>query len=461
MQIDNLYIENFKRFSKISIDFEPGVNLFVGENSSGKTTILEAVNVAMGGFFYFQDIKLQRNIKTNEIRLEKGVRVLYALVKANSIEDKIEWVRVKKRDKNNDEYLKPRIVIKTEGDVASMHFVKRLPLPVSNLDSIGTLGQQIFENFEFEKDSPQKLITPVIAYYSTQRLFSDARLSKKQNYDATNGRRNGYLQSLEVHAIKPVLDDWLGKAVTKRATKQIKDIFGVDNVLENVERAIIYVAKEFLGLNAVKIYQEPDFDNEVFLQFEKEEPLPISYYADGFRNLLYLVMDLMWRASQLNPWLTMKEIAEQVPGVVTIDEIDLHLHPRWQAKVIPVLQTLFPKVQFFITTHSPTVVANFDKGKNGGLYVVGKDGVIKTNALYFGKEVNTVLREVLGAPDRHKPTQDKINMLLDKITLSAPDDEIEALLNELIQQLGLEDVDVQRAKSIYYWSKIKDEDAVH
>jgi predicted ATP-binding protein involved in virulence len=80
-----------------------------------------------------------------------------------------------------------------------------------------------------------------------------------------------------------------------------------------------------------------------------------------------LIIDIVWRASQLNPWLTLEQITDSVVGVVTIDEIDLHLHPKWQAKAIDIIQTLFPKVQFFITTHSPTVVANF---QNGTLYVI-------------------------------------------------------------------------------------------
>jgi predicted ATP-binding protein involved in virulence len=70
-------------------------------------------------------------------------------------------------------------------------------------------------------------------------------------------------------------------------------------------------------------------------------------------------MDLIWRASQLNPWLTLEQLSEQQTGCVTIDEIDLHLHPKWQAKTIGILQELLPNVQFFITTHSPMVVANF------------------------------------------------------------------------------------------------------
>ncbi len=455
MQIDNLYIENFKRFSKISIDFEPGVNLFVGENSSGKTTILEAVNVAMGGFFVSQVPFYHRDIKESEIRLENGTKVSECLV-GPTFKPWL-WNRFRRKNSYDD---KTYEFNGTESLDAYNVLIKETKIHIElGINSMVQYGDFFFSKFRNKDD---RTIAPIIAYYSTQRLFSDSKSEFAQKYDAPNGRRNGYVQCLSEHAIKIILDDWLGKAVTRRATKQIKDIFGVDNVLENVEGAIIYVAKEFLGLNAVKIYQEPDFDNEVFLQFEKEEPLPISYYADGFRNLLYLVMDLMWRASQLNPWLTMKEIAEQVPGVVTIDEIDLHLHPRWQAKVIPVLQTLFPKVQFFITTHSPTVVANFDKGT---LYVIDKKGenIQKTDKKYFGRDVNYVLRRILGSSERNQETQRKLDELTRLVESNAPETEIENKLNPLIEELGSDDKDISTAIAFFEWNKIKNEgaDAVH
>jgi predicted ATP-binding protein involved in virulence len=163
-----------------------------------------------------------------------------------------------------------------------------------------------------------------------------------------------------------------------------------------------------------------------------------------------LIIDLIWRASQLNPWLTLEELAHQQTGCVTIDEIDLHLHPKWQAKAIGILQQLLPNVQFFVTTHSPTVVANF---KNGSLYVIQDDLVQKQGNTYFGKEVNAVLRNVLGAHDRHVPTQQKIDGLLRLIDNDPKHSSIPVLLDELIAQIGADDPDVQKAISLWELSQ--------
>jgi predicted ATP-binding protein involved in virulence len=419
MNIRHIEISNFKNFVDISLDFANGVNLFVGKNGCGKTSVLEAVNVAVGGFFGSQEQKMQRTIDFSEIRVFMGRREAFARVKAESVDVGYPWSRTINRDTraNDTKHIKP----------------------------VSDYGSVVFDAFNHLDD---RTLAPLIAYYSTQRLFRDAYMSGKQKYDAAAGRRNGYLQCLRESAIKAVLNEWLGNAVTRRATMQIKGIEAEDRVLENVEKAIRHALIFFLELKEdfpLKIYQDPDFDNELFLQFEEEHPLPLSFYSDGFRNLLYLVIDLMWRASQLNPWLSFKEITEYTKGVVTIDEIDLHLHPTWQAKAIKLLQNLFPEVQFFITTHSPTVVANFE---NGALFLIDGKSITPVTTKYFGKEVNAILRNILDAADRHKPTQEKIDRLYRMIDEKAPIQEIMALMNNLIELLGLDDRDIQIANAL-------------
>jgi predicted ATP-binding protein involved in virulence len=430
MRIDKIQIENFKNFEKLEVEFEKGVNLFVGSNGSGKTSILESINVALGGFFSLQEQKMQRGIDISEARIvsvnDKIIRIPKTSITAYS--DLIEkpWTRnFNSKTKNNDvKYLKPA----------------------------GEYGNKILESFYKTNNN----VAPLIAYYSTQRLFKDASQSAKQKYDSLEGRRNGYLQCLKDNAIKGTLLEWLGNAVTSRATKQIKGVELVDLVLENVDEAVKKVLIFFLDElkeEDIKIFREPEFDFDVFLQLKPDFALPVNYYSDGFRNIIYLIIDIIWRASQLNPWLTLDQLAEQQTGCVTIDEIDLHLHPKWQAKTIGILQELLPNVQFFITTHSPTVVANFE---NGSLYIINENNIIKQNATYFGKEINAILRNVLGANDRHVPTQLKIDRLLNLIDTDPNNQTIEILLNELKDQIGADDPDLQKAISLWELSKYED-----
>ncbi|MBS1685086.1 MAG: AAA family ATPase [Bacteroidetes bacterium] len=435
MRIDDIDIINFKNFKDATCSFSSGVNLFVGSNGTGKTSILEAINVALGCFFGSQEGKMQCLMDMHHSRIEfkvidsrpLPVRTLATHVEAsNSIIGK-PWKRIfNSTTKSNDEKGK---------------------YPASDY------GRVFFEAFNNQED---RTIAPIIAYYSTQRLFRDSNITKKQKYDAANGRRNGYLQALKDDAIKGVLTEWLKNAATRRATLQIKEIDQIDHVLENVEESIRKMLLDFLDLKDItlKIYQEPDFNDELFLQIGDQTALPLSYYSDGFRNLIYLVMDLVWRASQLNPWMTLAQLSAEIKGVVTIDEIDLHLHPKWQAKAIPFLQQLFPAVQFFITTHSPVVVANFN---HGALYVLEDNKIRPFDDKYFGKDVDSVLRNVLNAMDRNKMTQEKIDQLFKLIDEEKTKDIIQPVLAELTELLGIVDPEIQRANSLMEWNEAKKE----
>lgn len=424
MRIDNIKITNFKNFSEANLHFEKGVNLLVGSNGSGKTSILEAINVAIGAFFGSQEQKLHRVIEFDEIKITRGIRARTSTIAANTELIGKEWSRtIKKSTKANDKKL-----IKSASDY----------------------GYSFFNKFE---DPNDETVAPILAFYSTQRLFKDAYLSGKQKYDVANGRRNGYLQCLKENAIKSVINEWLGNAVTKRATLQIKKIENIDFVLDNVEQAIKKTLITLLHLPAnfnLEIYQDPYFDNELFVSYDKEHNLPISYYSDGFRNILYLIIDIVWRISQLNPWLSsLEEISEKAFGVITIDEIDLHLHPKWQAQVISLIQLLFPNIQFFITTHSPTVVANF---QNGSLYIIDNSEVNKCGDKYFGKQINNILRNILGASDRHIPTQHQVDLLFRYIDENNRE-QYTPLLQSLIDLLGMEDAEISRAIALISWQE--------
>ena len=107
MRIDKLEIQNFKNYESVDVSFAPGINLFVGSNGSGKTSILEALNVALGGFFGEQEQKMQRMIELSEARLymtKNGiVRTEKASVKAYSKVIGGDWIRnFNGITKNND-----------------------------------------------------------------------------------------------------------------------------------------------------------------------------------------------------------------------------------------------------------------------------------------------------------------------------------------------------------------------
>jgi len=419
MRIDHLELNNFKNFTSIKADFTSGVNLLVGTNGSGKTSLLEGLCVAVGAFFGSQE-DLQRKIKFDEINITKGIRAPKSHITA----------------KNNflahqRETSSWRIYRERDNSTIDKHAEKGYMEPAFSF------GKHIFE--DLFNNPEDKMRVPLIAYYSTQRLFKDVNGAEMLRYDPAKWRRNGYLNCLSDNSIQKVLDEWLGNAVTRRATLQIKEINKTDQVLENVEEAIRFTLIDFLDLPAdfkLKIYQDPDYNNELYLSFDNEHDLPLSYYSDGYRNIIYLVIDLFWRASQLNPWLKFDQIKNNVIGVVMIDEIDLHLHPVWQAKAVALLQKLLPNVQFFITTHSPTVIANFkiretEKEVIDRLYILDGEKLHPIEQSFYGQDVNSILSNAMNASTRPKEILDKIKNF-----------------NEIVENPESPEIDYENAKEI-------------
>lgn len=150
------------------------------------------------------------------------------------------------------------------------------------------------------------------------------------------------------------------------------------------------------------------------LQSGIETDLNINQLSSGERNLLALIGDIAIRLIQLNP--TVDDPFTNGRGIVLIDEIDLHLHPNWQRKVVPKLRDIFPNIQFVISTHSPIVVSSAPKQSirrlnHGNIEIsnVPSYGQTPQEILenYFGftdypYEIKNALREIEENPDNRK-----------------------------------------------------------
>lgn len=157
---------------------------------------------------------------------------------------------------------------------------------------------------------------------------------------------------------------------------------------------------------------------------KNEKTLNILQLSQGEKSLLALVGDIARRLAIMNPCL---DDPLQGEGVVLIDEVDLHLHPRWQRTVVRRLRETFPKCQFILTTHSPLVISDPDNVQ----VLILDNGVIREAPEVYGMDVEQVFLEVMKTPLRYEPLQEKIDLLLESIQ-----DRNFALSRQLRQELG-------------------------
>jgi predicted ATP-binding protein involved in virulence len=196
-----------------------------------------------------------------------------------------------------------------------------------------------------------KVTFPVIAYHGTGRLWAEHEEKKVPYRMQGEGVEMAYTRCLSPKSSSKEFLSWY-----KTYEDEVKK-FGskTDEILlDTFKKAIISMIPDNHWTDMSYSFKDEDligfFKNE-----NKTDKLLFSQLSDGYRNLIGMVADIAYRCIKLNPHLGVDAI-RLTPGVVLIDELDLHLHPNWQKRIVSDLKSVFENVQFVATTHSPFIV---------------------------------------------------------------------------------------------------------
>ena len=162
--------------------------------------------------------------------------------------------------------------------------------------------------------------------------------------------------------------------------------------------------------------------------------MPFSQLSDGYKNTISMVADIAYRMYTLNPQLKEDAIC-LTPGVILIDEVDLHLHPRWQHLILTDLRRIFPNVQFIVTTHAPAVISSV---KSENLVILRNNEVLYASSETYGNDINSILKEIMDVSDRNPVTAE----LFDKFYISLNEkryDDAEKILDQIDEQRDYHD----------------------
>lgn len=157
--------------------------------------------------------------------------------------------------------------------------------------------------------------------------------------------------------------------------KMIQDIF--DNILDR----------------HVKIVLSPHTAGSDLLFEEDGALLTLDALSEGYRSVIVFICDLLCRLYGYE--LNSKMSTHEVKGVVMVDEIDAHLHPSWQRKIVGKLRAMFPKIQFIFSTHSPSIIQGASS-KDAIIYrVYRKDGMTRVSDPYYKKDLDHMMLNTL------------------------------------------------------------------
>jgi predicted ATP-binding protein involved in virulence len=290
----------------------------------------------------------------------------------------------------------------------------------------------------------EHVLCPVLAYYGAGRAWlpSNQRVPKAKG--SRSARRWAAFYDCFSERIRfAELQDWFRRETIERGNRGGRWRPG----FEAVRRAILKCV--------------PDSDDVRFDTDRDEIVLSIGGNAQPFDNLsagqrmmLALVADLAVKAVTQNSFLLppeefgpdeagMPRVLTETPGVVLIDELDVHLHPKWQRQVAKDLKETFPHIQFVCTSHSPQVLGELSPDEirifDGSNVVVPRRS--------FGIDSSRILEEVMGSETRNSEVRNLITQLFSSIDQNRFE-AARGQLSDLEAKLGADDPDVTRARSL-------------
>lgn len=177
----------------------------------------------------------------------------------------------------------------------------------------------------------------------------------------------------------------------------------------------------------------------------------LSQLSDGYRSTLSLIADVAYRMALLNPSLG-KDVLK-TPGIVLIDEVDLHLHPIWQARILGDLRSIFPNIQFVVTTHAPAVISSV---RSQQVRIIADDEKTLTPAIeIYGSDAGRVLTSIMNAPERPVEIQAKFDAIYDLLD-SGNYDAAQKAIDDLAKLTGNDDTDLIGARTALSLEKAGD-----
>ncbi len=341
-----LNLFHFRMYKTLMMTFDEKLTVIAGENSVGKTSLLYALATLLSNALkdFTPSNNNYRHFSDDDI--SKG---------ESTLQGKIE--------------------LQFSNGFPVTSFDEMLPPQFKSIkNQVKTLQHNYHNNFnEF------------VVYYKTERAYlSKANSRSKSNIDHTDPAM-AFAKALNGDPLS--LIDVVGWLNWLQVSKQEKLLAKMNNIV-----------KYFINVDEVRAK-----DNNIFARKGEHYFEVSSSLSAGEKSLLSLVVDLARRLNIANPKL--KNPTKFGKAIVLIDEIELHLHPRWHREVLRKLTETFSNCQFIVTTHSPQVLGGVEGKQVRYLYREGENILLKSDIRTFGLTSNDILDELMGASERNTKTE--------------------------------------------------------
>lgn len=429
MELKHLTLTHIRAFDQAEFEFQPGMNLLVGINGAGKSTVLDVLRIMLSQTLPKITASRSRPLefdKANDITVGQGALTAELSFTAAGIPFE-HFIHIPRED-----YVVDR---QQEGVVRGQTY----DLPERN--DLKPDGNAIPNHLKSSKEQP------LVLYFSTHRSLPSMAAPSKAI--SAGGQAAAFAEALGHRElrIREFADWWLvQQALAHEKAQDDRQMSLFENGyyneylyrLDALDAALSRFLDNCTNLQAVR-------NPEPTLLIDKDgKTLDIRMLSDGERSMIALVLDLARRLAIANPQL--ESPLTKGKAVVLIDELDLHLHPRWQRTIANQLTETFPNCQFIASTHSPQIIGEVNpKGLN---FLVRENGQVKvySGTQGYGLDTNWILENLMGTPARSPEAQAQI----DSVETALEDGELDkarAELEKLRSMLHGEDGEVVRLEA--------------
>lgn len=413
MQLDSIHLKNYRCHANLSVNFGPGFNVVVGINGSGKTSLLKGICESFYGLI------IGLNVQHNAPLTETGhVRLL--AVKTGGLY-RFEPQYPVKVGAGGDAF-----------DTACVWTLTRTS-QVSSAELSGQFPAQIWRTIQqrgnHSPDGPSDSnCLPLVAFYRANRHWNHPQPHELQAATQRNSRIDGYSSWWDASLDSVAFQSWaIAKCLERFQTSSETGV--AFDAIDDDELALVNVALA-AAVEGAKGLRYDLKQKSLLVDWIPDSgvsrgPTAFENLSDGQRAVIALVADIARRMCLLNPQLA-QDVTIKTPGVVLIDELDMHLHPRWQRIITNGLQVAFPALQFIVASHSPQVLGELQPEQ---IILLRPEGTSHPQVSY-GLDSSQVLEEIMGAPARSPEVAQALSTLfttLERNELDAARAQLEAL----------------------------------
>lgn len=413
MKLNQLSLANYRGFEQLDIAFEPDITVIAGVNGVGKSALLSAIvrclSHTLRAHCFSKESPIgmvQADIKTGKDSLTVSSTFNYSNAdvqvdiarpsglhpdESKALEERRDKLRFATRETKKGSVEEQKL----EDEI---RIIERKLSPPEELVSMRAIPHKtLVETTQVNAENEH----PIAVHYSTSRFLSRLPpiLPKVKGVEIATA----YVRALDQLEIS--LNDF---ANWYRVLEESEDSVRSKRIFQQLEKAISEFLQDVAGL---RLHDErpPRFSVQ-----KNGETLYLEQLSDGERGLLALVFDLTRRLTIANP--TSDNPLAEGAALVLIDEIELHLHPKWQRQAVRKLGQVFRKSQFIITTHSPQVIGQV-KAKKLRLLSHNESGkvVLSQTSQSFGMDSSWILQNIMGVPSRDYETEQNLSKIFDAI----------------------------------------------